>query len=255
MSTIFITMDMHGDFKRLSRKSLLKANLTLTEDDYLLVGGDFGLLWCYDKEYEYNIKWLGNLPFTILWIQGNHENYNMIKDFNIEYWNGGKVRHIVRDKIILLERGQVFNINGKTFFTFGGAESNDIEGGILDRNDANFKAKKKILNKRKVNYRILNESWWKEELPSEEEIQEGITNLEKVNYKVDYIITHCASVSMQNKLCVGSHKNKVNILTEFLDKIEKEVDYKYWYFGHYHLDREISENQICLYRDIVEIKE
>lgn len=50
----------------------------------------------------------------------------MIKEYQLEEWNGGKVRHIVRDKIILLERGQVFNIDDKTFFTFGGASSHDI---------------------------------------------------------------------------------------------------------------------------------
>ena len=40
-----------------------------------------------------------------------------------------------RDKVILLERGQVFEIDGKTFFTFGGAASHDIQGRILDRED------------------------------------------------------------------------------------------------------------------------
>lgn len=48
----------------------------------------------------------------ILWVQGNHENYDMIEEYPIEEWNGGKVRHIARDKIILLGRGQVFNIEG-----------------------------------------------------------------------------------------------------------------------------------------------
>lgn len=61
------------------------------------------------------MKWQSNLPFQILWVQGNHENYNMIEEYPIEEWNGGKVRHIVRDKVILLERGQVFHIEDKTF--------------------------------------------------------------------------------------------------------------------------------------------
>ena len=45
----------------------------------------------------------------------------MIAEFPIEEWHGGKVRHIVRDKVILLERGQVFDINGKTIFYVWGS--------------------------------------------------------------------------------------------------------------------------------------
>ncbi len=50
----------------------------------------------------------------------------MIAEYPLEEWHGGLVRHIVRDKVILLERGQIFNIEGHTFFTFGGAASHDI---------------------------------------------------------------------------------------------------------------------------------
>lgn len=39
----------------------------------------------------------------------------MIDEYPIEKWHGGNVRHIVRDKVILLERGQIFDIEGKTF--------------------------------------------------------------------------------------------------------------------------------------------
>ena len=62
----------------------------------------------------------------------------MIAEYPLEEWHGGKVRHIVRDKVILLERGQIFNIEGKSFFTFGGASSHDMQGGLLDRNDPDF---------------------------------------------------------------------------------------------------------------------
>ena len=55
----------------------------------------------------------------------------MIAEYPVEEWHGGKVRHIVRDKIILLERGQIFDIEGHSYFTFGGARSHDISDGIL----------------------------------------------------------------------------------------------------------------------------
>ena len=36
----------------------------------------------------------------------------------------------------------------------------------------------------------------------------------------------------------------------FIDKI---VEYKHWYFGHYHFDRRISDKKRCLYDDIISL--
>ena len=188
---IYITGDTHGDFRRFSNKKMLRNGVEFTSDDYIIICGDFGLCWQDDRSFTYNCEFFLNKPYTVLWVQGNHENYDMIQRFQLEEWHGGKVRHIVRDKVILLERGQVYEIEGKTFFTFGGASSHDIEGGVFDRDDENYRAKVSLANKRGLPYRILRESWWPEELPTKEEMIEGLKNLEKAGNKVDYIITHC----------------------------------------------------------------
>ena len=88
---------------------------------------------------------------------------------------------------------QVFDINGKTFFTFGGASSHDVQGGILNRNDCDFDYERRKAIDSGLPFRIVHESWWPQELPNEEEMEEGRHNLEKLNYKVDYVITHCCS--------------------------------------------------------------
>lgn len=44
-------------------------------------------------------------------------------------------------------RGQVYEIDEKKIFTFGGAQSHDIQGGILQLDEPDFKAKKKELDK------------------------------------------------------------------------------------------------------------
>ena len=117
---IYVTGDTHGDFRRFTKERRKSLPFKLTKKDYVIVCGDFGLCWTRDEEFTYDCEWFSKMPFTLLWVQGNHENYNMIAEYPIEEWNGGKVRHIVRDKIILLERGQVFKIDGKKIFTFGG---------------------------------------------------------------------------------------------------------------------------------------
>lgn len=117
---IYITGDTHGNFARFSKKSLIRQQVELTDRDFVIVCGDFGLCWARDKTFEYNCKLFSNKQYTVLWVSGNHENYDMIEEFPIELWHGGKVRHIVRNKVILLERGQIFEIAGKTFLHLEG---------------------------------------------------------------------------------------------------------------------------------------
>lgn len=251
---IYVTGDTHGDFRRLSKKKLRIKNMELSSDDYLIICGDFGLCWAKDKTFEYNCKNFEQKEYTTLWVQGNHENYDMIADYPIEEWHGGKVRHIVRNKVILLERGQVFEINGKTFFTFGGASSHDVQGGILNRNDCDFDFKRRKAIDSYLPFRIIHESWWPQELPNEEELEEGRCNLEEHNYKVDYVITHCCSSGLQ----VGFERGpgriiEDDILTNYFEELEDKLEYKHWYFGHYHSDIRIDEKHTLLYYAILEL--
>lgn len=117
---IYITGDTHGDFTRFSAKRLRRTGMELTKEDYIIICGDFGLCWAKDKTFEYHCKNFAEKPYTILWVQGNHENYDMIGEYPLEEWHGGKARHIIRDKVILLERGQVFEIEGKSFLPLEG---------------------------------------------------------------------------------------------------------------------------------------
>lgn len=253
---IYITGDTHGEFGRLSKKKLFNQGIAPTEQDYLIICGDFGLCWANDRTFEYHCKNFEQKPYTILWVQGNHENYDMIAKYPVEEWHGGKVRHILREKVILLERGQVFELEGKTFFTFGGASSHDIEGGVLDRRDPDFEYKRKKANDRDLPYRIIHESWWPQELPSEEEMQEGIRNLERHENKVDYIITHCCLTSIQNMLNEWlGYSYEPDVITEYFQEIEEMVDYNQWYFGHYHRDQYIDEKHRLVYQEMIPLDE
>lgn len=175
----------------------------------------------------------------------------------MEQWNGGKVRHILRDKIILLERGQIFRIEGKRFFTFGGASSHDIQGGILDRNSPTYAKDRKKANQKGLSYRVRNVSWWEQELPSEAEMQEGRENLSRAGYAVDYVITHCLSGRMQEALDryfgipVGNRTYEPDILTDYFEQLEQKLQYRVWFCGHYHINLELDEKHVILYKDIV----
>ena len=259
---IYITGDMHGQFERIQMHILNMKGYQLNEDDYLIVCGDFAICWETCDIDENNSRWqmrcsiFDSLPFTILWVQGNHENYDMLEKFLPEEWHGGKVRHIIRDKVILLERGQVFEIEGKKFFTFGGAKSHDVQGGIFERSDKHFHQKVALAQKWGLPYRIMRETWWPEELPSKKEMFEGLKNLEKEEYAIDYVITHCCATSLQNEI-VKEYDDvyEPDILTDYFEQIEKKLKYKHWYFGHYHRNQHIDEKHTVLYQPIIKLDE
>lgn len=74
---------------------------------------------------------------------GNHENFDRLYAYPVEMWHGGKV-HKIRPSVIHLMRGQIFELEEKKIFTFGGASSHDISAGILEPDDPKFKLKKKF---------------------------------------------------------------------------------------------------------------
>ena len=246
---IYITGDTHADFSRFNEEKL-PIQTEMTKDDYVIICGDFGGVWNYIAEsmYEkYWLDWLNERNFTTLFVDGNHENFERLYRYPVEEWHGGKV-HKIRESVIHLMRGEVFNINNNKFFTFGGAKSHDINDGIL-----NLDEEEKINEYRKKGayFRIRAFSWWDLELPTEEEIKNGIKNIEKVNYKVDYIITHCCPTSIQTLLNPSYEKD---ILTDYLQEISEKCEFKKWYFGHYHDNRQVNNQYVLLYEDMIPLQ-
>lgn len=110
----------------------------------------------------------------------------------------------------------------------GGTSSHDIDGGILEPDDPKLKRKCRSLNHRGVPYRVNHRSWWKEELPNDDEYRTAKANLEKCDWKVDYIVTHCGPTSVQDE--VGGGFYKTDALTDFLEEVAERCQFKYWFF-------------------------
>lgn len=227
---IFFTGDLHGeiDIKKLNSK-----NCPAKENDYVIICGDFGLIWNKPnqkgyKTDQYWLKWLENKPFTTLFVDGNHENFDILDSLPIETWRGGKV-HKINSKVIHLMRGQIFTIEGKKIFTFGGAASHDKWT------------------------RVPNISWWKREMPSMLEYNEGLDNLIENDWQVDYVVTHCAPTTVQQQINQYYEKDELN---GFLEIISKDLKFDTWFFGHYHEDntfiqKEENKTYKVLYNKII----
>ena len=246
---IYITGDTHSDFSRFTEENF-PIQSEMTKDDYIIICGDFGGVWTFEEESireKELLDWLDNKNFTTLFVDGNHENYTRLYNYPIEEWKGGKV-HKIRDSVLHLMRGEIFDIDNKKIFAFGGARSHDIQDGIL-----NLDEEERIYEYRKrgAYFRIRDFSWWDLELPTNQEMENAIKNLEKVNYKVDYIISHCCPTSIQTLI---NSTYKKDTLTDYLQQISEKCTFKKWYFGHYHDNRQINSQYVLLYEDIVPLE-
>lgn len=152
-------------------------------------------------------------------------------------------------------RGYVFDLCGKKFFAFGGASSHDIDDGILDRKD--FQSDRELVNeynrrtRRGEMLRINHISWWKEEMPSQEEMDFGLKTLGERGNKVDFIISHCCPQEIASIFSHGSYKP--DQLTSYFNVVANTVDFSKWFFGHYHNNAQVLSKFVMLYEQIVRV--
>lgn len=224
---IYLTGDLHGNPND-PRLPWLVDNLT--EKDYLIVLGDFGFYWNLERVSLWNLL---NLKYTTFAVKGNHENYDLLKTFPKSTYPclGRKMN----DNTYILDNGEVFKLEDKTYFVFGGALSID-------------KA-----------WRTPYVSWWPEEQPNGEEYKRGVENLEKVNYNIDYFLAHDVYRDIAKKMFYV--QDIINSSTsDMLGSLESEIKmnngkpYEY-FFGHWHRHGQFGEEikYTCLYTEVYNI--
>jgi hypothetical protein len=255
---LFVTGDTHGgqedDFSKLT-SSLFPEGKELTKEDFVIVCGDFGLTFPnynskMDKQQEYWIKWLQEKPWTILFIDGNHENHEFLKTLPVVEKFGGKVS--VLREFYHLRRGEIYTFDNLKVFCMGGAMSTDKET------------------------RIEGVDWWRDEVPSYSEMDYAINNLEKYDYKVDLILAHTLPMGMIKRWLTvkdipleeldgkmlplhrldevaSSMVQRYNDPTaSFLQEVVNRTTFDHYYCGHFHDDITMGKFTI-LYQQVKQI--
>ena len=237
--SVFVTGDIHGwlDIGKLTPERWPQG-MNLRRSDFLVICGDFGLVWNnpITLEEKFFIDWLDSRPWTTLFVDGNHENYDLLDTFPTKEWHGGKVSVLPGTKnVIHLLRGQVYEMGSYgRWFCMGGAPSHDTAS------------------------RVAGQSWWPRELPSQQEYEEGWANLERVNFQVDYVFSHEVPRSLR-RFAMARHYDPSreidDALSAYLQRVDDALDHerlKMWYAGHYHDDIMLRDEQHCvLYGQIV----
>ena len=227
---LLITGDLHGD-----TAALTMITRQLREGDALFVAGDFGFVFWDNKDEHVFLddvdRFLQKINGYVIFADGNHENHRALNKFPVEQWNNARV-HMIRSRIIHVLRGEVLSLKGKRIFCFGGAFS-------IDRA-----------------YRTLNKSYWKEEVPSEEDYENGNKNLKACDYKIDYVITHTCPLNLIPSLGGYHSAMEERQLQNYLQYVNETVydSLTRWYFGHWHRDQEFGEKFRVIYLDLVDME-
>lgn len=220
---IYVTGDTHGDYSRFKDPAIKK----LRRGDTLIICGDFGFFWNDSRKERSIIKKLTKKGYTIAFLDGCHENFDILEEYPVTEWNGGKAR-VIAGNLIHLMRGQIYTIEDKKIFTFGGGHSQDFD------------------------FRRSSENWWKREKPSHDEIIEAIENLRNNDNSVDYVITHEPPVSLKDCLNVDVlQRLEVHALFE---DIIKTCTYQKWFFGKCHIDKHIPIKFFAVFNNVIPLK-
>lgn len=218
---VYITGDIHGDMSRFSSPDMRRVK----KGDTLLVCGDFGFVWTGSKKEKKLLKKLGKLPYTVAFLDGVHENYDLLAAYPVEEWNGGRAQ-ILDGRLVHLLRGEIYDIEGSRFFAFGGGQSPERD------------------------IREEHETWWEAEMPSEAEMTGGLARLAENGNRIDYILTHEPSGKANGYL---SAKRALDGLNVYLNQLEEQVNYRHWYFGSLHRDRQLSKQHTAVFRRVLPV--
>ncbi|MBQ9228447.1 MAG: metallophosphoesterase [Eubacterium sp.] len=223
---VYITGDTHGDISFFKNPKLKK----LTEDDILIVCGDFGFIWDQSDKEKKALEVLKKKRYTICFVDGAHENFDLLKNYPPYRYKGGNAQKIASN-IYHLMRGEIYTFERKTYFVMGGGESEDAE------------------------MRVEGQTWWKDEMPSAKELLSGAQNLKDADYQVDYILTYEAPAIAKDFIRLHTnHEMHLTPLNTYLQELMNGVEYNHWFFGSLHLDLNISKKMTAVFNEIIKIR-
>lgn len=181
--------------------------------------------------------YIKNLPYPVFFIDGNHEDYDVLKrlpqiDENekemifqtsgceLDTQNTKKAA----DGVYYLERGSICKIDGFSILLIGGSTT----GPGYKKNHPDI--------------------WQPDEDLTAEDNMRIETALKGVENKVDLIFTHTVPTCMVK---AWFPEKDLSVTNAILEQVWRTTSYRHWMFGHFHEDIDYPENFHCLYHDVM----
>lgn len=230
---VYLTGDTHGRFERIA---CFCRDYRTTREDVLIILGDAGVNYYLNHRDEKLKQYIATMPITLLCIHGNHESrptaalgYEPVERF------GGTVM-VQREypNLLFALDGEVYELGGRSCIAIGGAYSIDKP------------------------YRLLRgAAWWPDEQPSAAIKRKVETVLVSRGWQADIVLSHTTPLSLEPREAFLPFIDQRTVDTsteEWLDGIERRLDYKRWYAGHFHTVKETGKLRL-MYQDYARLGE
>jgi len=218
---VYITGDIHGEVYRVSE---MIEKYEITPNDVIVILGDVGMNYYGNKHGDRrNKKRLNNFGIPILCIHGNHEmRPETLITYREEPWMGGTVYFEEEfPNLFFAKDGEIYDLEGIKAIAIGGAYSVDKW------------------------YRLQrNIHWFPDEQPSVEIKTRVEKKLDDLGWQIDAVLTHTCPYGYIPREAFMScvDQSTVDNSTElWLDTLEKKLNYKAWYCGHWHIEKRIDK--------------
>lgn len=231
---IYCTGDIHGDVRTLLNW-LDKCRIPHQKDQIVILLGDVGVNYFGDFRDQEAKVILQDSNRTYFCIHGNHERRpESLATYHSDVWHGGAV--YIEDKypnLVFAQDGEVFDLEGLRTLVLGGAYSVDKW------------------------YRLQSGYHWFEDEQIPEQRRKSILKKVKQLGKVDLVLSHTCPYQWQpfDLFLSGIDQSTVdNSMEHWLTKVERNLDYRYWLFGHFHDDRSINDKSQMLFKNVIDLE-
>lgn len=270
---LYLTGDTHGDILERFSYNNYPFLRELTKDDVVVVLGDAGLMWPLENDYatnkaaDYIMRQLESKPFKIVFLLGNHDNYDYAESLPETIYLSGNVSiedGFVRPVIIdnktyagryIVDSWATMNLSGYHCLLCAHAKSHDIEN-LYEQDD---KEGITAAKRRHEWYRVVHESWWPQEELDIAAIEPFIQKHKGEHF--DAILTHdCPGIFCGKTNRPGSFgRLRPTRQERYFDTWLDELDFDVWAHGHMHHDwfpyTHDNKKLYCLYRGFDDLDE
>ena len=240
----YITGDKHRHYEKV--KAFCR-DLKTRKKDVLIILGDSGFNYYNDIRDDKLKSEIALLNITLFCVHGNKENRPQnVGTYGVRSFCGGKVYYEPKyPNILFAIDGEIYTFEGKKYIVVGGAHSVDkvkcIEEGL---------------------------PFWNDEMPDDTIKQIVENNLNSQKNRIYGMLTHtCPIKYLPTEMFISTRQNEVikkskkkdckktfkpdidRSTEEWLGTLEEKINYKVWYCGHYHVDKQIDKINM-MYVDI-----
>ena len=240
---LIIRGDTHGDNASAFSYKQFPEFRELDENDTVIILGDTGIGWPdSEKTTEFVAKNLAMKPFNIIYMFGNHDNYDFAAGLDYSsmastIYNCPKMKRLsVNGKSYfnqyVVDEPCIADIAGYHCLLIPGADSHDIDSICFPSKKPSYRSRMF----REQFYRIIGKTWWPQEAVNTTALYKLLADNED---HFDLVLSHdCPAYFTEIASPHGGGEPRMvpTVGEKYLQALAETLDYDSWFHGHFHYD-------------------